>query len=138
MKVEIKKVGSLNGVTVRDVDRFEVLAPAGDYIIQAEIDEGGSPIQMLLSKGPPLAVKQLRLTRSSTYRVKKHDRNWPKKPSTVSEHDRKKPVRLKAYPPRTEAQKQIIGQALQSYWATMTKAERAAEMVRRMGMRKHA
>lgn len=136
MKIEIRKVGSNGGTIIRDIDRFEVAPPVGDYIIQAEIDEGDSPMQILVSKEQRVAVKHLRLTRSSTYRVKQHQRNWPKQPSVVREHDARKPVNLKHYgQDKSPEARAKTAKALQAYWAKMTPEQRSKEAKRRMAMR---
>lgn len=128
MKLEVRRHGSADRVVI-DANSIAIKPPPdSEYILEATVEEGDSPIMILTSnRQVPMAVKQLRLTRTSTSRVKRHMRNWPRKPSTVSEHDRRKPVNLKRY----EQWKRGVSDALKAYWARMTPAEKRAEQLRR-------
>lgn len=97
MKVEIRKMDSEKVIAV-EANRIAIQPPpdGSPYILTAEIDDGDSPIRILLDNGTSKAVKRLALTRRDTYFVKAFNKGAAK-PHTVGAHHRKMPTTLTRY-----------------------------------------
>lgn len=100
MKVQVHKVkanGQPSGSVWVNAKEVAISAPEhGDYVLEAQVEEGDSPIRIFLSNGQQAAVRSLRVTRKSTYQVGtfKHPGS---KPYKVRAHERRLPVSLKTF-----------------------------------------
>lgn len=97
MKIEIRKPDSDKVIAVT-ANRIAIQPPpdGSPYILTAEVDEGDSPIRILLDNGTSQAVKRLELTRRDSYFVKAFHKGAAR-PHTVSSHHRKMPTTLMRY-----------------------------------------
>lgn len=99
MKIEVRKLGQENGqVLAVNAKRIAIQPPpdSSPYMLTAELEEGDSPIKILLDNGTEQAVKRLTLTRRDSYFVKAF-RRGATRPCTVSAHHRKMPATLQHY-----------------------------------------
>ena len=111
MKVKIQKRDT-DKTLIIEADRIAVKTPESqEYLIEAEVDEGDSPIRILMSSGQSLPVKRLALGRKGTYQVKAF-RSKGTGPYEVPAHQRALPTRLKSYQKRvlSEATKKKISE----------------------------
>lgn len=97
MKIEIRKLDSEKVIAVT-ANRIAIQPPpdGSPFILTAEVDDGDSPIRIMLDNGVSKAVKRLALTRRDTYFVKAFHKGAAR-PHTVSSHHRKMPTTLERY-----------------------------------------
>lgn len=98
MKVQVQKLkanGQRSGVMFVNAHDIAIQAPEhGDYILEAMVEDGDSPIRIMLSNGQQQAVRTLRITRKTTYQVGAFHHPGSK-PHKVRPHERRLPVSLK-------------------------------------------
>lgn len=124
MKVRIQKLDT-DKTLIIEADRIAIKAPElQDYMIEAEVDEGDSPIKILASNGQMLPVKRLQLAKKETYRVKPY-RSKGTGPYAVPSHERRKPTRLKTYARKlSQETKDKISKAMKKRFASLTPEQR--------------
>jgi hypothetical protein len=117
MKIEIRKPNSDKVIAVT-ANRIAIQPPpdGSPYILTAEVDDGDSPIRILLDNGTSQPVKRLALTRRDTSFVKSFHKKGSR-PHTVVSHYRKMPTSLQTYrrhlSPETKAK---LAEAARKSW----------------------